>query len=1034
MTRSNLNRKPSTSSLPKVETLKTNPSPEPRKPSEAEQISAYKVLQARAQRASTRKRDKKRFLELFRAAMPPPGVLPKELADKGAPKMALDWIDQNVSGAFSSNVQNYYMSAYIEGQEFLGYAILVVLAQRAEYRVITETLAADMTREWIRFTEAKNVNADKTEKIAELEDYLNHLNLKGVTYKSILNDGFQGRGQIFIDTGLPVMDAGVNFGASEELKTSIGNGRDAVSKEKLRKGCVKELLAIEPMWVYPNWYNASQPLRPDWYRPETWFVMGSEVHRTRLITFVGRPVADMLKPAYSFGGLSMTQMAKPYVDFWLRDRTSSSDLLNGFSTMVLMTTLDVTTMSQASGDVLWERIQTFNSLRDNLGLMVLNKATEDFKNVSASLGGVHELVAQAQEHISSVAQIPTAKLLGIQPAGLNADSEGIIRLYYDRIKAFQESLLRAPLQTIIDICMISLWGKVDKDITFEFNPLWQLDEAGKGAIQLTRAQIIETDIASGVIDAEEGRKARAADPDSPYAGLDLQEREQMEQTPAPGEELEEQQLEGSEGQSKGPINPSSAGGESNWLNKRITEEAGGFGGAATGGFPTKTGGLDDLGDINGLGPEWIDAARNALGKNVSLGVDWAEDKTNWKEELHPRDPDGKFSKSGTANPKMSEMLKGAGFVKHPEAKSELYHHPSGHSVGFQPFSAAEPNAVTPYFVHYQDKKHQANLGGPKALQAIIDKYGLTPGQAKKAVEAAQKKVELPVPENIFQKKILENFKSGNKDDILYQFKILADNSFLNSATAEFVQKLKDYVDANGWPDGSKAEPAQAEAKKVEGPKPASQTQTQPKPSSNISRPPESSSRYQRHAILFKNAARTSSITTPEAKEICPTLEQEWWNKHSQDVRYAFTYYTGSGYHSINGSLRSWDSADPETVKMVDHMDEAFEDDAAPITKDVIVRRGENIPAEKVKKWAEALKSGVPVRMNKDGFTSASMADKAAFSNKNTIFEIVARKGTRMIGNAPNPGENEVLLRHGQSFEVFEIEEKPDKTYIRMVTN
>ncbi len=546
----------------------------------ARQAQVYQMLRAGAQ-ANPRHKPitRKQFQRIFEAAKPPPGVLPK---DYKMPEMAMDWI-----GGEGALAGSYYSSAYLEGQEFLGYAVLTVLAQRAEYRVISETLASDMTREWIRFEASKNAKEDKTAKIAELEDYLNQLALKDVTKQAILNDGFQGRGQIYLDLGTPVTDAGVNFGASNELKTSIGNGRDQISKAKIGKGSLKELLAIEPMWTYPNWYNASQPLKPDWYRPETWFVMGSEVHRTRLITFVGRPVADMLKPAYSFGGLSMTQMAKPYVDFWLRDRTSASDLLNGFSTMVLMTTLDVTSMSQASGDVLWERIQTFNALRDNMGLLVLNKASEDFKNVSASLAGVHELVAQAQEHIASVAQIPTAKLLGIQPAGLNADSEGIIRLYYDRIKAFQESLLRRPLTDIINIAMLSLWGEADNDIVFVFNDLWQLDAAGKAAIQLTRAQVVETDIASGVIDPEEGRRARAADPDSPYDGLD------QDALPAPGEIMEEEEAEqiasgagaghGSS-QPKGPFAPKDQPATAERLARGVESQASEFGGAATGGF------------------------------------------------------------------------------------------------------------------------------------------------------------------------------------------------------------------------------------------------------------------------------------------------------------------------------------------------------------------------------------------------------------------------------------------------------------------
>jgi hypothetical protein len=85
----------------------------------------------------------------------------------------------------------------------------------------------------------------------------------------------------------------------------------------------------------------------------------------------------------------------------------------------------------------------FNMLRDNQGTFVVNKNTEDFKNVSASLAGLHELQAQAQEHMASVSRIPLVKFTGIQPAGLNASSEGEIEVYDDTIAAYQKPVLRA---------------------------------------------------------------------------------------------------------------------------------------------------------------------------------------------------------------------------------------------------------------------------------------------------------------------------------------------------------------------------------------------------------------------------------------------------------------------------------------------------------------------------------------------------------------------------------------------------------------
>jgi phage-related protein (TIGR01555 family) len=447
-------------------------------------------------------------------------------------------------------------SAFAEGMAFLGYAELSVLAQRAEYRVISETIAYEMTREWIKLKSA--ASKDKTEKIDRIEKRVKALRVREACRKAIEGDGFFGRGHIFVDIGEDTTDD------RDELKTSIGNGRNAASRNKVsRERPVVALRPVEAVWAYPTQYNSNDPLKSNWYRPETWYVMGKEVHATRLLTLIGREVPDLLKPAYAFGGLSMTQMVKPYVDNWLRTRQSVADLIHSFSVSGLMADLGATT--QADGDRLFERAEFFTNMRDNRGLMLLNKDTEEFFNVSTPLGTLDALQAQTQEHMAAVARIPIVKLLGIQPAGLNASSEGEIRAFYDWIKAFQEHLLRRLLETILDLVQLSEFGEVDPDITFDFVDLWQLDEAGTAAVQQTKATTHEIYTTMGAVDVAEVRRALAADPDTPYAGLDI-ERDEAGVEP--------------EAASGGAPRASVA----ERMTNRLEGQAASYGGAETGGF------------------------------------------------------------------------------------------------------------------------------------------------------------------------------------------------------------------------------------------------------------------------------------------------------------------------------------------------------------------------------------------------------------------------------------------------------------------
>lgn len=475
---------------------------------------------------------------IFTPAQPAPGVVPK-----GHPVLAMDSAQTDFAAQLGwawSGFGGTGYDAFAEGLTFLGYGYLAQLAVRPEYRVISEVIATEMTRKFIRI-QATGDGDDpaKEDKIKILNKAFERYKVKDVFARLAELDGFFGRSHLYIDTG--------DTDNPVELKMSIGNGRDTISKAKLRKGCLKRLATVEPFTTYPANYNSNDPLKPDWYHPMSWFVFGKEVHSSRLLTFVGREVPDQLKPAYSFGGLSLSQMAKPYIDNWLLVRQSVSDIIQAFTVFVLKTDLE-TLLQPGANEALFDRADLFNNLRNNRNLMMVNKDTEDFANVSASLAGLDLLQAQAQEHMSAVSRIPLIKLLGISPQGLNASSEGELRAFYDTIAAYQEKFFRDKLTRVFHIIQVSEFGEVDPDLHFVFEPLWSLDEAALAGVRKVEADTDSVLIADGIISPEEARRRVANDPDTPYANLDVNDM------PIPP--MEEQQLGGGMfGEGPKPIDP-----------------------------------------------------------------------------------------------------------------------------------------------------------------------------------------------------------------------------------------------------------------------------------------------------------------------------------------------------------------------------------------------------------------------------------------------------------------------------------------------
>lgn len=435
-------------------------------------------------------------LETFSLPKPAPGVVPQG-------GMAMDSMAQLGEG-YNWAIQGMWR----EGLGFLGYPYLAELTQRPEYRRAVEIIAKEMTRRWIELT-AVGDKEDKAEKIAKLEAAMERFNVQKLFRQAAEQDGFYGRSQLYI--GMSNAPAG----DKERARPLI------LDPAKVEKGGLAYMRLVEPYWSYPGAFNADRPLELDFYQPQLWYVMGETIHVSRLVLFVGREMPDILKPAYQFGGLSLSQMGKPYVDNWLRTRQSVSDLIHSFSVMVLSTDLSQLLAGANDAASLMNRLAVFNNLRDNAGTFAIDKDSETFANVAAPIAGLHELQAQAQEHMASVWGIPLVVYTGITPSGLNASSEGELQTFYAWVKAQQEHLFRPNLKYVLDILQLNEFGEIDPDIGFEFVDLWQPSESEQAANRKTEAETDKTYVDAGILSPEEIRERLAEDADSPYHGLDL---------------------------------------------------------------------------------------------------------------------------------------------------------------------------------------------------------------------------------------------------------------------------------------------------------------------------------------------------------------------------------------------------------------------------------------------------------------------------------------------------------------------------------
>lgn len=384
------------------------------------------------------------------------------------------------------------------GLAFLGFPYLAELEQITEYRTPAESLSTEMTRRWVELN--NKGKRDLKQKIKEIEERMEALKVRDLFRQAALKTEFFGRAHLYI---------------------SVKSQDDDVTRQlpltKIGKGTLLGLSCIEPYWLTPYSWNATHPERPDFYKPQSWFVIGRKTHATRLMTFIFREVPDLLKPAYDFSGISMTQLMMPYVNRWLRTAKNVNDLINIFSIVTLAT--DLQSLIQKPAEFL-KRLQVFTQTRDNRGMMVVQKDKEELSLQNVPLSSLDKLQAQAQEHMATPGRMPLIKFFGITPSGLNTTSEGEFQSWYDYVHALQELGYSPHFERVLQLVQMDLYGAVDDDITFKWLSLYEPQGKELADIRKADADRDAAYIASNVVSPDEVREKLQKDPDSGYNGLE----------------------------------------------------------------------------------------------------------------------------------------------------------------------------------------------------------------------------------------------------------------------------------------------------------------------------------------------------------------------------------------------------------------------------------------------------------------------------------------------------------------------------------
>lgn len=202
-------------------------------------------------------------------------------------------------------------------------------------------------------------------------------------------------------------------------------------------GSYKGMSQVDPYWIVPELDAdaAADPASQHFYEPTYWRINGQRYHRSHLVILKGPEVADILKPTYLYGGLSIPQLLYERV----YSATRVADEAPQLAMTKRMTSIEGVDMVAAMANQadFMARVKGFTDLRDNYGIYMLG-SQETIKQTDTTLTDFDALIMTQFQLCCAIINVPSTKMLGTQPKGFNATGESEAANYREELESIQD--------------------------------------------------------------------------------------------------------------------------------------------------------------------------------------------------------------------------------------------------------------------------------------------------------------------------------------------------------------------------------------------------------------------------------------------------------------------------------------------------------------------------------------------------------------------------------------------------------------------
>lgn len=296
--------------------------------------------------------------------------------------------------------------------------------------------------------------------------------------------------------------------------------------DAIRKESYKGLTVIEPIWIMPQFAeDGRDPASPDFYNPAWYVIAGNankRIHRSWVVKLVNVPVADVLKPTYFFGGVSLTQQIFRRV---YAAETVANEAPNLAMTKRMVCVEGNVENAIANPDLAEERMRAAIEWRDNYGILLTDNDSK-VTQLETSLNDFEALIMTQYQLVASIAQMPVTKLLKVQVKGFDNAGEYETNDYNQTLRTIQAN----DYTPIVELHNL-LYGKSEYGeklgLSVRWNEILTPTPKENAEIQVLKAQRNLALINGGVISPNEAREQLRNDEGSEFTELP-EERDDLE--------------------------------------------------------------------------------------------------------------------------------------------------------------------------------------------------------------------------------------------------------------------------------------------------------------------------------------------------------------------------------------------------------------------------------------------------------------------------------------------------------------------------